>query len=128
MKKLALVLLVAVCVMGQTPTAKLKVTFTAPTTNTDGTPLTDLAGYRVYIRTEPIAVCPPSGTYKTATTAIPAPTPGTTVTRTYSGYAWNTRYYARVVAVDKAGNLSACSNEATTVTDQPVAPFLGPGT
>lgn len=35
----------------------------APTTNTDGTPLTDLAGYRIYI-SAPHASPTPSGIYK----------------------------------------------------------------
>src|SRR5262245_9147613 len=81
---------------------RIKATWTAPTANTNGTPLTDLAGYRVYIRTAPIP-CPVSGTYKTATVSNPVPTPGLTVTRYYtstSGIQWNTTYYVRVLAVD----------------------------
>jgi hypothetical protein len=100
----------------QTTTAKLKLTFIAPHTNTDGSPLVDLAGYRIFIKTSP-GDC--TGTYKSATTSKPAPVAGTKVTKTYSGFAWSTRYYVRVQAVDLAGNVSACSEEASAVTNAP---------
>jgi len=61
----------------------------------------------------------------TPCTSYTNPRPGfgvTRVTRTYSGLAWSTRYYVRVVAVDQGGNLSACSDEASTVTNAPSAP------
>ena len=53
----------------------LDVTWNAPTTNADGTPLTDLAHYRVYIGTP----CPGGG-YRSAVSATPAPPSGSVVT------------------------------------------------
>jgi len=56
MKKLLLILLlIAPLTVGALPTVitpATKVTFTAPTQNTDGSPLTDLAGYKLYWRTD----------------------------------------------------------------------------
>src|SRR5947207_15271028 len=49
----------------------LDASWTAPTTNTDGSPLTDLASYRVYYGTSG-APCP-GGTF--LQTASPTPTP-----------------------------------------------------
>jgi hypothetical protein len=70
----------------------------APTENVDGTPLTDLAGYRVYYGTSsrgygnPVAVANPTQ----SSVEIPAP----------SG-----NYYVAMTALDAEGNESAYSNE-----------------
>jgi len=79
-----------------------RLTWDAPASDTDGSPLTDLAGYRVYYGTEP-------GTYSGSltveqTTFLPlavlsaaVPSPG--------------RYFVAVSAFDADGNESAFSNE-----------------
>ena len=93
-------LLLASPVWAATPTS-LDISWTAPTTNADGTPLTDLAGYRLYLSTP----CPSlqfatvSGTAVTVTGLIPS-----------------TTYTARVTAVDFSGNESACSAMASGTT------------
>lgn len=69
----------------------------APTTNADGTPLTDLAGYKVYDGRS-------SGVYTTSTDV------GSLTTATIAGYAAGT-YYFTVVAYDASGNESDHSNE-----------------
>lgn len=72
-------------------------TWDAPTNNADGTPLTDLAGYKIYYRT-------PSGYYtevidvgNVTTYKIENLNPGT--------------YYFTVTAYDTSGNESGDSNE-----------------
>lgn len=84
-------------------------TWVAPTTNTDGSPLTDLAGYNTYTATQ-------SGQYgaKHNSQLITQTTYSTTCTL---GQFWMVR------AVDQAGNESANSNEVR-ITDavKPAAP------
>ena len=82
---------------GGTETAALS--WDAPTTNTDGTDLADLAGYKIYYGTS-------SGTYdsfidvaKVTTYTVTELTPAT--------------YYFAVTAYDEAGNESAYSNEVS---------------
>lgn len=81
-----------------------------PTTNVDGTPLTDLAGYIVYYGTTP-------GNYNTMVdvglTSTPS-TPAYTVGNMIEGNA----YYFAVTAYDASGNESGFSNEVfKTITD-----------
>ena len=100
--RLALVLcLVAAPVWAATPTS-LDISWTAPTTNADGTPLTDLAGYRLYLSTP----CP---SLQYAPVGL---TPAVAVT----GLMPATTYTARITAVDTSGNESACSTTATGAT------------
>ncbi|MGD0887035.1 MAG: fibronectin type III domain-containing protein [Thermodesulfovibrionales bacterium] len=71
-----------------------------PTTNTDGTPLTDLAGYIVY--------------YGTASRNYPQNVPvGIVTTYTVSNLTDGLTYYFAVAAYDTAGNQSAYSNEVS---------------
>jgi len=70
-----------------------------PTTNIDGTPITDLAGYKVYYGNS-------SGTY---TSSIDV---GNTTTYTITGLQPGTYYFA-VTAYDTSGNESDYSNEVT---------------
>ena len=76
----------------------INLSWAAPTENVDGTPLTDLAGYRVYFGNRPRAydesreVTDPSAT--STTIALP------------SG-----DYYVAMTALDQEGNESAYSNE-----------------
>lgn len=94
--------------------ATCKLTWTAPTKNADGTPLTDLAAFRMYIGTAP-GVYPPTPTGVIAATN-PAPVPGT-------NYSWSCiglsdgQKYANVKGVDIAGNEAAPSNEFPFVFD-----------
>jgi Big-like domain-containing protein len=87
--------------------------WTAPTTNSDGTRLTDLASYRVYYgaTTSPcrgssfVQVASPTG----------APSASQTVSARLRGLATGTRYYAAVSAVDTQGHESSCSSVASAV-------------
>ena len=71
--------------------------WTAPTTNEDGTPLNDLAGYRLYYGTQP-------GQYSNVITV------GDYTTAEIGSLGTGT-YYVTVTAYDIYGNESTYSNE-----------------
>jgi len=77
--------------------------WSAPTTNADGSPLADLAGYRIYYDTLPID---PSRSRITST--------GTETSDTLRGLGRGSYHFA-VTAVDTSGNESAMSNEVIQV-------------
>jgi hypothetical protein len=91
----------------------LDASWTAPTTNTDGSRLTDLASYRVYYGTQS-APCPGPSRFQVASPTS-SPSPGTTVSFRLTGLTAGTRYYVAVSAVDSAGNESPCSSVASAV-------------
>ncbi len=76
----------------------ISLTWDAPTTNTDGTALTDLAGYKLYYGTSP-------GVYTTTVTL------GTATSHVINDLSPGTYYFA-VTAVNSEGAESECSNEA----------------
>src|SRR3972149_603400 len=75
-------------------------TWDPPTTNTDGTPLTDLAGYKIHYGTT-------SGNY---TTVIDV---GNVTTYTVTNLTNNVTYYFATTAYDSSGNESGYSNEVS---------------
>ena len=82
----------------------LSIGWTAPVANADGTPLTDLASYRIYLGTSAPA-CP--GTpFRTVTSSTTTPPSGQTVSTVVTGLTAGTTYFARITAVDSAGNES----------------------
>lgn len=108
MKKLALALIL---VLGLTTplfaAGQAILSWTAPTTNSDGTPLTDLGGYKVY--------------QGTATRVYGTPTDvGNVLTKTITPLADGTYFFA-VTAYDTSGNESVFSNEVSKRVDS-VAP------
>ena len=112
-------LLMAGPAWGATPTS-LDVSWEVPTTNDDPpifSPLTDLAGYRLYLSTP----CP-SQQYAIIPSATPAPTLGARVTATVQGLMPSTSYTARITAVDFSGNESPCSAPASGATLAPSPP------
>src|SRR6267143_1395196 len=84
----------------------LDTSWTAPTTNADGSALTDLASYRVYygLSSSP---CPGSSFVQVAA-STPNPAPGQTVTATLTGLSTGSLYSVSVTAVDTNGSESAC--------------------
>ena len=88
-------------------------TWGAPTTNADGTALTDLAKYNVYVAAT-------SGVYSTPTAIVnspkAAPAPGDTASWVCTGLTQG-QHYAVVTAVDSASNESTRSNEVPFVID-----------
>ena len=89
----------------------LDATWTAPTTNTDGSPLTDLASYRVYYGTAS-APCPGSS-FLQVISSTSSPPPNQTVTARLTGLTTGTLYFVAVTAVDSGGMESACSAVAS---------------
>jgi hypothetical protein len=99
--------------------AYLDLAWDAPTTNIDETPLTNLAGYRVYYGS-PSVTC-----YKSPFQEVPSPTmapaSGDSVTFRLAGLESGVAYDIQVSAVNSYGTESACSNEATGVARDEVA-------
>jgi len=91
----------------------LTATWMAPLANTDGSPLTDLAGYRVYYSIFD-APCPGS-TF--AEVVSPSSTPGAneTISSQLTGLTAGAFYTVSVTAVNTQGNESACSDTASAV-------------
>ncbi|MDJ0929060.1 MAG: putative Ig domain-containing protein [Gammaproteobacteria bacterium] len=89
-------------VVSGAPSGGFTVMWDAPTTNTDGSLLTDLAGYRVYLGNQ-------SGNY---TTTIDVNNPNQT-SYVFDSLAPGT-YFVAVRAFDTSGNNSAFSDEAST--------------
>jgi List-Bact-rpt repeat protein/centrosomal CEP192-like protein len=91
--------------------ASLPLTWNAPTTSADGTPLTDLSSYRIYLGTS-TPTCP-SASFHTVSSPTSAPSTGATVSTRIAGLTAGTTYFARVTAVDLAGNESGCSGSVS---------------
>jgi hypothetical protein len=91
----------------------LDASWTAPTTNADGSALTGLAHYRVYYSTS-ASPCP-GGVFVEVTTATSSPQPNQTVSFQLKGLSTASTYSVSVTAVDKGGNESACSAVASAV-------------
>jgi hypothetical protein len=91
----------------------LDASWIAPTTNTDESPLTDLASYRVYYGTTN-PPCPGSSFFQVPS-STPSPPPDQTVTFRLTGLSTGTLYNVSVTAVDTYGNESACSTSASAV-------------
>ncbi len=89
--------------VGDSLAAQANLSWTAPTTYTDGTPLTSLAGYKVYMGTS-------SGNY---TQNIDV---GNTTSYTLGSLSDGTTYYFAVTAYDASGDVSGYSNQASLTT------------
>ena len=91
----------------------LTATWTAPIANTDGSPLTDLALYRVYhsIFDSP---CPGS-TFAEVASPSSIPAANETISFQLTGLTAGAFYTVSVTAVDSQGNESACSAFANAV-------------
>jgi hypothetical protein len=100
----------------------LDASWTAPTTNADGSPLTDLASYRVYYAGSG-APCP-GGTFVQVASLTPSPAPNQTVSVRLTGLTTTLLYNIAVTAVDMVGSESACSTvaSATAHVDLGVSP------
>jgi hypothetical protein len=102
--------------------AAIDVSWTAPSTNANGTPLTDLAGYHLYLATA-TPTCPGGG-FHAVSSSTSTPPAGQTVSSRVTGLTTSTTYFVRITAVDASGNESGCSAVASGVahSDITVAP------
>jgi hypothetical protein len=91
----------------------LDASWAAPTMNADGSPLTDLAAYRVYYGTSGTPC--PGGTFLQTASATPNPGPGQTVSVRFTGLSTTLLYSVAVTAVDTSGGESTCSTLASAV-------------
>ena len=84
----------------------LDVSWTAPTTNVNGTPLTDLGSYRVYYGATS-SPCHGASSFQVAS-STPSPPEGQVVSYRLRGLTTGSLYYITVSAVDSSGNESGC--------------------
>lgn len=94
--------------------ASFNLGWTGPTTNADGTPLTDLAGYRMYLGTAVPPPCP-DASFGAVTSSTSAPTTGETVAYQVPGLTAGVTYFALITAVDFSGNESGCAGPVSGV-------------
>jgi Cep192 domain 4 len=93
--------------------ASVTLTWSAPTTNADGSRLTDLATYRIYLGTSTPAC--PSASFFTVSSPTASPASGQTMSTGVTSLDAGTTYYTRITAVDASGSESACSVPANGV-------------
>src|SRR3972149_5477297 len=112
---LAVSLAILAVLLGASPglAGVVDATWNAPTTNADGSALTDLGTYHVYFGTSN-PPCPTSSFWNVPS-ATAAPTPGTVVNFGLTGLVTGTVYFVQVTAVDTSGNESGCSGFASGV-------------
>src|SRR6266436_5851671 len=110
---LGLALAISLFATNQTVAGVLDASWTAPTTNTDGTALNDLAIYRVYYGTS-TSPCP-GPTFFPVASSTSAPPSNQTVNFRLTGLTTGSTYRVAVTAVDTVGNESACSAVASGV-------------
>jgi len=91
----------------------LTASWTAPTTNTDGSQLTQLALYRVYYNTSD-SPCKDS-TFVEVASPDSNPPPDETVSFQLTGLTTGWIYSVSVTAVDASGNESVCSEVASAI-------------
>src|SRR6266850_8041917 len=103
----------------QTVAGVLDASWTAPTTNTEGSPLTDLGSYRVYYSTS-ATPCPGSTSVSVASSTTTPPA-NQTVNVRLTGLASGSIYNVAVSPMDTGGNESACSTVASAVAAVEVA-------
>jgi Fibronectin type III domain/Bacterial Ig domain len=94
-----------------TGAAVLDLSWIAPTTNSDGSPLTDLASYRIYFGPTD---CPGTAFVQIASSTT-SPELNQTVSFRLTGLTTGALYYVSVTAVNASGDESNCSSLASAV-------------
>lgn len=105
-------LLVAWAGIAEAAPGLLDASWGAPTTNADGSTLTDLGSYRVYYSTG--SPCR-GATFLSVPAPTPVPVAGTRVGVLITGIASGTSYNVTVTALDVSGNESACAPPMSAV-------------
>src|SRR6266566_6011315 len=105
--------------VNQSVAGVLDASWTAPTTNTDGSLLNDLGLYRVYYNTS-ASPCPGSTFFQVATSTS-TPAPNQTVNFRLTGLTTGSTYNVAITAVDTGGNESGCSGVASAVAQVDIA-------
>src|SRR5881397_3957261 len=115
----SLALLISLFAALPTVAGVLDTSWRAPTTNTDGSALTDLASYRVYYSTS--ATPCPGPTFFSVGSSTTTPPPNQTVNFRLTGLTTGSTYNVSITAVDMGGNESACSAPASGVAQVEIA-------
>jgi hypothetical protein len=106
----------ALMLAGCAASGVLDVSWVAPTTNIDGSPLTDVASYRVYY--SPVdAPCTRGKSIRVAPSHAPAP--GQRIVFRLTGLTMGELYYVAVAAVNSQGIESECSITESARARQP---------
>ena len=95
----------------------LDVSWVAPTTNADGSPLTDVVSYRVYYSTTD-PPCPTGRAIIAAAPKVPLPSDQRLEVR-LTGLTVGKLYYVAVTAVNSRGIASTCSSTVSARARQP---------
>ena len=105
----ALVIL-AGCAAREAREGELLVSWMPPTTNTDGSPLTDLASYRIYFNTDKkVSPCPGGLSVNVDAKAV-GRTPDGRVSVILSNFVAGQSYHVALTAINSHGVASACSD------------------
>src|SRR5262245_27244716 len=110
---LGLAVVIALFATNQTVAGVLDASWIAPTTNTDGSALTDLASYRVYYSTS--ATPCPGPTFFSVASSTTTPPANQTLRFRLTGLTTGSTYKVAVSALDTGGTESACSAVASAV-------------
>jgi len=107
----------ALILAGCAASGVLDVSWVAPTTNTDGSPLTDVVSYRVYYSTmDP--PCPTGSAIGAAAPKVPLPPDQRLVVR-LTGLTVGKLYFVAVTAVNSRGSASSCTSTVSGRARQP---------
>jgi len=102
---------------GCTASGVLDASWVAPTTNTDGSPLTDVVTYRVYYSTTD-PPCPGGRAMVAAAPKVPLP-PDQRLEVRLTGLTVGKLYFVAVTAVNSRGIASTCSSTVSARARQP---------
>jgi hypothetical protein len=125
-------LMLAVAATFQARAASVTLDWDAVTTNADGSPITDLSGYRVFYATYSLLGMTTAQAFSASSVikAVPSTPSATTTTLTAAGLSDGTTYYFRVTAFDTSSNQSGFNVdnggldvEISTYTPPPPAPL-----
>jgi len=107
----------ALILAGCAASGVLDVSWVAPTTNTDGSPLTDVVSYRVYYSTTD-PPCATGSAVVAAAPKVPLPPDQRLVVR-LTGLNVGKLYFVAVTAVNSRGRESNCTSTASARARQP---------